>query len=73
MEKKEIIDLILRRTTQTVNEDSIIAKLNSDKKLIVKFGADPSRSDLHLGHTVLLRALKLLQAGEYQKTLKNTN
>ena len=61
MEKKEMIDLILRRTAQTVNEDSIIEKLNSEKKLIVKFGADPSRPDLHLGHTVALRALKLLQ------------
>lgn len=61
MEKKEMIDLILRRTTQTVNEDSIVEKLNSGKKLIVKFGADPSRPDLHLGHTVPLRALKLLQ------------
>lgn len=61
MEKKEIIDLILRRATQTVNEKSIIEKLNSGKKLVVKFGADPSRPDLHLGHTVSLRALKLLQ------------
>ena len=32
-----------------------------EKKLIVKFGADPSRPDLHLGHTVPLRALKVLQ------------
>ena len=31
------------------------------KKLIVKFGADPSRPDLHLGHTVPLRILKMLQ------------
>lgn len=31
------------------------------EKLIVKFGADPSRPDLHLGHTVSLRALKILQ------------
>ena len=61
MEKKEIIDLILRRTTQTINKESIIEKLNSGKKLVVKFGADPSRPDLHLGHTVSLRALKLLQ------------
>ena len=36
-------------------------KLNSGKKLVIKFGADPSRPDLHLGHTVPLRALKILQ------------
>ena len=29
--------------------------------LIVKFGADPSRPDIHLGHTVVLQKLKLLQ------------
>ena len=29
--------------------------------MVVKFGADPSRPDLHLGHTVPLRALKILQ------------
>lgn len=29
--------------------------------MVVKFGADPSRPDLHLCHTVSLRALKILQ------------
>lgn len=43
------------------NEETIVEKLNSGKKLVIKFGADPSRPDLHLGHTVSLRALKLLQ------------
>lgn len=61
MDKKEKIDLILRRTTELYNKDSILEKLNSGKKLIVKFGADPSRPDLHLGHTVPLRTLKALQ------------
>ncbi len=31
------------------------------KPLVVKFGADPSRPDIHLGHTVVLQKLKLLQ------------
>ena len=44
-----------------VSEESIRKKLKSGKKLIVKLGADPSRPDLHLGHTVVLRALKYLQ------------
>ena len=61
MEKQEKIELILRRGVQIFNEDSLREKLNSDKKLIVKFGADPSRPDLHLGHTVSLRLLKDLQ------------
>ena len=61
MNKKEQIDLILRRTVEVHNKETLIAKLNSGKKLVVKFGADPSRPDLHLGHTVPLRVLKILQ------------
>lgn len=61
MGKKEQIDLILRRTVEVHNKETLMEKLNSGKKLVVKFGADPSRPDLHLGHTVPLRALKILQ------------
>lgn len=61
MNNKEQIDLILRRTVEVYSEKELIEKLNSGKKLVVKFGADPSRPDLHLGHTVPLRALKILQ------------
>ena len=61
MTKEEKIELIIRRGVQIFNEDSLRKKLNSGKKLVVKFGADPSRPDLHLGHTVSLRLLKDLQ------------
>jgi tyrosyl-tRNA synthetase len=36
-------------------------KLASGKKLIVKFGADPTRPDLHLGHAVALRKMREFQ------------
>lgn len=61
MTKEEKIELIIRRGVQIFNEDSLREKLNGSKKLVVKFGADPSRPDLHLGHTVSLRLLKDLQ------------
>ena len=61
MTKEEKIELILRRTVDIHNKETLLKKLNSGKKLIIKFGADPSRPDLHLGHTVPLRALKVLQ------------
>ena len=61
MTKEEKIELILRKCVYIFNEDSLRKKLNSGKKLVVKFGADPSRPDLHLGHTVSLRLLKDLQ------------
>jgi tyrosyl-tRNA synthetase len=44
-----------------IDEESLRKKLLSGKKLIIKLGADPSRPDLHLGHTVELRQLKKFQ------------
>lgn len=61
MNKDEQIELIVRKAVQIFNEESLREKLKSNKKLIVKFGADPSRPDLHLGHTVPLRVLRILQ------------
>jgi len=61
MNKDEQINVIIRKAVQIFNEDTLREKLKSNKKLIVKFGADPSRPDLHLGHTVPLRVLKTLQ------------
>lgn len=55
------IDVIVRKAVQIYSEETLVKKLKSDKKLVVKFGADPSRPDLHLGHTVPLRVLKMLQ------------
>src|SRR5574344_1818180 len=61
MTNDEKIELILRKTVDVHNRETLLEKLKSGKKLVVKFGADPSRPDLHLGHTVPLRALKILQ------------
>ena len=55
------IDVIIRKAVQIYSKETLVKKLRSDKKLIVKFGADRSRPDLHLGHTVPLRVLKMLQ------------
>lgn len=55
------IDVIVRKAVQIYSEETLVNKLKSNKKLVVKFGADPSRPDLHLGHTVSLRVLKMLQ------------
>ena len=55
------IELIKRKAVQIFSEEELLKKLNSGKKLIIKLGADPSRPDLHLGHTVVLRALKTFQ------------
>ncbi len=51
----------LKRDAAMFSEEGVKEKLLGGKKLKIKFGADPSRPDLHLGHTVPLRKLKLLQ------------
>jgi len=46
---------------ETVIPDNIDQRLLSGKSLKIKWGADPSAPDLHLGHVVVLNKLKLLQ------------
>ena len=55
------LELIKRRAVQIFSEEDLDEKMKSGKKLVIKLGADPSRPDLHLGHTVVLRALKKFQ------------
>lgn len=55
------LELIKRRAVQIFSEEDLDKKIKSGKKLTIKLGADPSRPDLHLGHTVVLRALKKFQ------------
>lgn len=61
MEQKEIIDLILKDAVQVISEESLRERLASGTPLKIKLGADPSRPDLHLGHTAVLRRLRLFQ------------
>ena len=61
MNNDEIIKIIKRKAVQIFNEEDLDKKLKSGKKLTIKLGADPSRPDLHIGHTVVLRVLKQFQ------------
>lgn len=55
------LDVIKRKAVQIFSEEDLDKKLNSGKKLTIKLGADPSRPDLHIGHSVVLRVLKAFQ------------
>jgi len=46
---------------EIIGRKELEKKLTSGKKLIVKFGADPTRPDLHLGHAVALRKMREFQ------------
>lgn len=54
-----------RGTHEILPEEEMLKKLEKSyeqqKPLKIKFGADPSRPDIHLGHTVVLHKLRLLQ------------
>ncbi len=67
------MDLIKRGAFEIIPEDELVKKLeNSLKKNIplnIKLGCDPSRPDLHIGHSVVLRKLAQFQELGHQAIL----
>ena len=61
----EQMDLIRRGTVEIIPEDELVNKIKksqeSGKPLNIKLGCDPTRPDLHLGHSVVLRKLAQFQ------------
>jgi tyrosyl-tRNA synthetase len=62
---EEQLKELKRGAFEILPEDELLKKLKKSfekqKPLVIKFGADPSRPDIHLGHTVVLQKLRLLQ------------
>ena len=61
MNNDEQLAIIKRKAVQIINEEDFDKKIKSGRKLIIKLGADPSRPDLHIGHSVVLRVLRQFQ------------
>ena len=65
MDIEKQLELIKRGAAEIISEEELRRKLlksQRDKKpLSVKAGFDPTAPDIHLGHVVLLRKLRLLQ------------
>jgi len=59
------MDEIKRGVAEIIPEDALVKKIErsiaKNTPLIIKLGCDPSRPDLHLGHTVVLRKLRQFQ------------
>jgi tyrosyl-tRNA synthetase len=53
--------LMRRGGAEIIGEKELTDKLKAGQPLKIKYGADPSSPDLHLGHTVVLRKLRQLQ------------
>ncbi|HTP79144.1 MAG TPA: tyrosine--tRNA ligase [Bacteroidota bacterium] len=67
------MDVIKRGVSEIIPEDDLVKKLEtsikSQKPLNIKLGCDPSRPDLHLGHSVVLRKLRQFQDLGHQAVL----
>ena len=57
----EQLAIIRRGVVDLLPEDELLIRLREGAPLRVKFGADPSAPDLHLGHTVALTKLRQFQ------------
>lgn len=67
------LEVIKRGVAEIIREEDLVRKLehslNTGKPLIVKLGCDPSKPDLHLGHSVVLRKLRQFQDLGHQAVL----
>lgn len=68
MNKKneQLLEIIKRHAVAIYSVEGLTERLEKGEKLRIKFGADPSRPDLHLGHTVPLRILKAFQEAGHE-------
>ena len=67
------LELIKRGAEEIIPEEELRVKLEksikTNKPIIVKLGCDPSRPDLHIGHSVVLRKLRHFQDLGHQAVL----
>ena len=61
MKPEQQLELIKAGCVELIPEEELLAKLKRGQPLRVKWGADPSAPDLHLGHTIILQKLRTLQ------------
>jgi tyrosyl-tRNA synthetase len=69
----EQLDIIKRGVAEIIREEDLARKIEhsiaAKRPLNVKLGCDPSRPDLHLGHSVVLRKLRQFQDLGHQAIL----
>ena len=58
---KNNTDHLTKGVAEIIPIDQFNEQLSSNRPLKLKFGADPSRPDIHLGHVVLLKILRRFQ------------
>ncbi len=67
---QEQVRQIKHGVADLINEQDLVKKIEKsikeNKPLVVKLGLDPTAPDIHLGHTVPLRKLRLFQEFGHQ-------
>jgi tyrosyl-tRNA synthetase len=69
MRPDEALALLRQGAAQIINEEELREKLALGRPLRVKLGVDPTTSDIHLGHTIVLRKLRQFQDLGHQAIL----
>lgn len=58
---QEQVEYLLQGTEECISREELLEKLKKGKRLKIKFGADPTAPDLHLGHYVAIKVMKKFQ------------
>lgn len=61
MKNEKTKELLESNVLEIIGKKDLEKKIQSNKKLVIKFGVDLTRPDIHLGHAVGLRKLKQFQ------------
>ena len=69
MQPDEALALLSKGAAQIINENELREKLALGQPLRVKLGVDPTTSDIHLGHTIVLQKLRQFQDLGHQAIL----
>jgi tyrosyl-tRNA synthetase len=69
MQPDEALAFLKQGAAQIISEDELRSKLAVGRPLRVKLGVDPTTSDIHLGHSVVLRKLRQFQDLGHQAVL----
>jgi tyrosyl-tRNA synthetase len=69
MQPDEALALLKHAAAQIISEDELRERLALGRPLRVKLGVDPTSSDIHLGHSIVLRKLRQFQDLGHQAVL----
>jgi tyrosyl-tRNA synthetase len=69
MQPDEALALLKQGAARIINESELRDKLALGRPLRVKLGVDPTTSDIHLGHTIVLQKLRQFQDLGHQAIL----